>query len=276
MNKKNSESELSDFLIKPDSKVNLRKLQTDYTGKLQKEQSKIELDQLHLKMSKLQYKLHAEKKQALLIVLQAMDAGGKDGTIRDVMHGFNPQGCKVSAFRAPHQEELDHDYLWRIHNEIPSKGEIGIFNRSHYGDVLIVRIHNLVPKNQWSKRYSHINDFEKMLSDEGVKILKFFLHISKNEQKKRLEQRIANPTKHWKIDEADFEERKFWDRYMKAYEEVFEKCSTPWAPWYVVPSDKKWYRNLIVAKIITKTLEDMKLKFPKSKIGKERIENLKL
>ena len=270
------ENELSKFLIKPGTKVNLKNFNTDYTGSLQKEQSKIELDELHLKMSKLQYKLHAEKKQGLLIVLQAMDAGGKDGTIRDVMHGFNPQGCKVTGFRAPHEMEIDHDYLWRIHKKMPARGEIGIFNRSHYGDVLVVRIHNLVPKSQWEKRYSHINDFEKMLSDEGIKILKFYLHISKKEQQKRLEQRIANPTKHWKIDEADFEERKFWNRYMNAYQEVLEKCSTSWAPWHIIPADKKWYRNLIVAKIITKTMEDMNLKFPKSKLDKEKIQNLKL
>jgi len=269
-------SKLSEFLIKPESKVNLRKISTCYTGDLQKEQSKVELDQLHLKMSKLQYKLHAEKKQALLIVLQAMDAGGKDSTIRDVMHGFNPQGCKVTSFRAPHEKEIIHDYLWRVHRVIPARGEIGIFNRSHYGDVLVVRIHNMVPKNQWSKRFSHINNFEKMLTDEGVKILKFYLHISKKEQQERLEQRIVNPTKHWKIDEADFEERKFWQRYMNAYEEVLEKCSTPWAPWHVIPSDKKWYRNLVVAKIITKTMEDMNLKFPKSKLGKEKIASFKL
>lgn len=270
------DNELSKFLIKPGIKVNLKKFSTDYTGSLQKEQSKIELDELHLKMSKLQYKLHAEKKQGLLIVLQAMDAGGKDGTIRDVMHGFNPQGCKVTGFRAPHEMEIDHDYLWRIHRKIPARGEIGIFNRSHYGDVLVVRIHNLVPKNQWEKRYSHINEFEKMLSDEGIKILKFYLHISKKEQQKRLEQRIVNPTKHWKIDEADFEERKFWNRYMNSYQDVLEKCSTSWAPWYIIPADKKWYRNLIVAKIITQTMEDMNLKFPKSKLDKEKIQSLKL
>ena len=270
------DNELSKFLIKPRSKVNLKKFNPNYDGGLQKEQSKIELDELHLKMSKLQYKLHAEKKQALLIILQAMDAGGKDGTIRDVMHGFNPQGCKVKSFRSPHKVELDHDYLWRVHKEIPAKGEIGIFNRSHYGDVLIVRIHNMVPKNQWSKRFSQINDFEKMLTDEGVKILKFYLNISKKEQKERLEQRIINPTKHWKIDEADFEERKFWNKYMNAYEETLEKCSTTWAPWYVIPANKKWYRNLIVAKIITETMEEMNLKFPKSRIDIDKIAKMKL
>ena len=263
-----------DFQVKPKSNVNLKAIPTDYEGNLDKEKSKIELDELHLKMSKLQYKLHAEKKQSLLIVLQAMDAGGKDSTIRDVMQGFNPQGCSVTSFRAPHDEELGHDFLWRIHKHIPAKGEIGIFNRSHYGDVLVVRIHNLVPRNQWSKRYEHINNFERMLKDEGVTILKFYLHISKKEQQKRLEQRILNPTKHWKIDEADFQERKFWNKYMKAYEEVLEKCNTSWAPWYVIPSDKKWYRNLIVARIITKTMQDMNLKFPKPTMSKNEIQRL--
>ena len=160
---------LSEFLVKPGAKVNLKKIDTTCDGDLQKEQSKIELDKLHLKMSKLQYKLHAEKKQALLVILQAMDAGGKDGTIRDVMRGFNPQGCKVTSFRVPNTEELSHDFLWRVHKKVPAKGEIGIFNRSHYGDVLIVRVHNMVPARQWSKRYDHINDFEKMLADEGSK-----------------------------------------------------------------------------------------------------------
>ena len=186
--------------MKLDTTINLKKIDTDYNGELQKEQSITELDKLHLKMSKLQYGFHAERKQALLIILQAMDAGGKDGTIRNVMSGFNPQGCKVTSFRVPNTEEASHDFLWRIHKSIPAKGEIGIFNRSHYGGVLIERVHNLVPIKQWSKRYEHINNFEKMLTDEGVKILKFYLHISKQEQKKRLEKRLADPMKHWKID----------------------------------------------------------------------------
>ena len=257
---------LSRFLVKPGVKINLKKIDTDYNGNLQKEKSRIELDKLHLKMSNLQYKLHAEKKQSLLIVLQAMDAGGKDGTIRDVMHGFNPQGCKVTSYRSPNSEEINHDFLWRIHKSIPAKGEIGIFNRSHYGDVLIVRVHNMVPARQWSKRYEHINNFEKMLMDEGVKILKFYLHISKEEQKKRLEKRLTNPMKHWKIDEADFEERKHWNKYMNAYQDILEKCSTQWSPWHIIPSDKKWYRNLVIAQIITKTLEKMNPKLPKPTI----------
>lgn len=265
--------DITKFIVRPGARVNLKKADTSYGGKLQKEQSKIELDRLHLKMSKLQYKLHAEQKQALLIVLQAMDAGGKDGTIRDVMHGFNPQGCKVTPFRVPSDEEIGHDFLWRIHKVIPAKGEIGIFNRSHYGDILVVRVHNLVPAKQWSKRYEHINGFEKMLSDEGTRVLKFYLHISKAEQKKRLDKRLDNPLKHWKVDEADFEERKYWNKYMQAHEQMLEKCSKPWAPWYVIPSDKKWYRNWVVAQIITRTLEDMDPKLPKSKIDIEKFKN---
>ncbi|MCY4492185.1 MAG: polyphosphate kinase 2 family protein [Thaumarchaeota archaeon] len=255
------------FIIKPGSKVNLKKFDTSYNGKLQKEEAKSELEIIHQKMSDMQYKIHAEKKQALLIVLQAMDAGGKDGTIRDVMYGFNPQGCKVKSFRAPNDVEINHDYLWRVHMVIPARGEIGILNRSHYGDVLVVRVHNLVPPKQWSKRYEHINNFEKMLTDEGVRVLKLFLHISKEEQRKRLYKRLENPLKHWKVDEADFEERKFWNDYVKAHEQMLEKCSKPWSPWYVIPGDKKWYRNLLVGQIITKTLEDMNPKMPKSTIN---------
>ena len=265
--------EISKFIVRPGTKVNLKRIDTDYDGDLDKERSKIELERFHLKMSKLQYKLHAEKKQSLLIILQAMDAGGKDGTIRDVMHGFNPQGCKVTSFRSPNVEEISHDFLWRIHKSVPAKGEIGIFNRSHYGDVLIVRVHNMVPVRQWSKRYEHINNFEKMLTDEGVKILKFYLHISKEEQKKRLEKRLDDPMKHWKIDGADFEERKHWNKYMKAYNEVLEKCSTLWAPWHIIPADTKWYRNWLVAQIITKTIEAMNPKIPKSTANITKIRN---
>lgn len=260
-------------MIKPGDKVNLNKIDANYTGKLDKKQSKIELDDLHKRMMKLQYKLHAEKKQTLLIVLQAMDAGGKDGTIRDVMAGFNPQGCKVTAFGVPNDLEINHDYLWRIHKAIPAKGEIGIFNRSHYGDILVVRVHNLVPPKQWEKRYDHINNFEKMLTDEGVRILKFLLHISKDEQKKRLDKRLYNPLKHWKVDEADFEERKYWNKYVKAHEQMLERCSKPWAPWYVIPANKKWYRNWLVGQVITSTLEDMNPKLPKATIDIEKFKN---
>ena len=263
---KDVSKDVSKFAIKPGSKVNLSKIATRYDGKLEKLQAAEELDNIHQKMNELQYKLHAEKRQALLIVLQAMDAGGKDGTIRDVMQGFNPQGCKVTPFRTPSNLEANHDFLWRIHSEVPPKGEIGIFNRSHYGDVLVVRVHNLVPSKQWSKRYDHINDFERMLSDEGTHVLKFFLHISKTEQKKRLDKRINDPLKHWKVTEADFKERKYWNNYIEAHEKMLEKCSTPWAPWYVIPADRKWYRNWAVGQIITKTLRDMDPKMPKATI----------
>ena len=265
--------DITKFMVRPGTKVRLGKVDTGYGGALQKEQSRIELDKLHLKMSKLQYKLHAEKRQALLIVLQAMDAGGKDGTIRDVMHGFNPQGCKVTPFRVPSDVERDHDFLWRVHKAVPAKGEIGIFNRSHYGDVLVVRVHNLVSPKQWSKRYEHINCFEKMLTDEGVKVLKFFLHVSKGEQKKRLDKRLDNPLKHWKVSEADFEERKYWNKYVQAHEQMLEKCSRPWAPWYIIPADKKWYRNWLVGQIITRTLEDMDPRLPKATINIAKFKN---
>ena len=267
--------DISKFMIKAGSKVNLEKIDAGHTGNLQKKQAKMELDTLHSKMLKLQYKIHAEKKQSLLIVLQAMDAGGKDGTIRDVMHGFNPQGCKVSSFAVPNDVEINHDYLWRIHKKVPAKGEIGIFNRSHYGDVLVVRVHNLVPPKQWSKRYDHINNFEKMLTDEGTRIIKILLHISKAEQKKRLDSRLDNTLKHWKVDEADFKERKFWNKYVTAHEQMLEKCSKPWAPWYVIPANKKWYRNWLVGNIITNTLEEMNPKLPKATIDIEKFKTEK-
>jgi PPK2 family polyphosphate:nucleotide phosphotransferase len=195
-----------------------------------------------------------------------MDAGGKDGTIRHVMSGLNPQGCRVTSFKVPTEEELSHDYLWRMHRAVPAKGEIGIFNRSHYGDVLVVRVHNLVPKRVWSKRFEQINAFEKILAETGVTIVKFFLHISKEEQKNRLQERLDDSTKHWKVSPADFEERKYWDDYVKAYEDVLARCSTPWAPWYVIPGDHKWFRNLAVADVLVRTLKDMKMRFPKSKL----------
>jgi PPK2 family polyphosphate:nucleotide phosphotransferase len=231
-----------------------------------KKQALPELEKRRKKLYELQYLLHAAKSQSLLIVLQAMDAGGKDGTIRHVMAGLNPQGCRVTSFKVPTEEELAHDYLWRIHRAVPGKGEIGIFNRSHYGDVLVVRVHNLVPKREWSKRYEQINAFEKILAENGVTIVKFFLHISKDEQKRRLQQRLDDSSKHWKVSPADFEERQYWDDYVKAHEDALTKCSTPWAPWYVIPADHKWFRNLVVADILVSTLQDMDMRFPKSKL----------
>lgn len=225
------------------------------------------LARLNVRLDELQELLYAEGKHKLLIVLQGMDTAGKDGTIRDVFAGVNPQGVKVKSFKAPTAEELSHDYLWRIHQNTPEKGEMVIFNRSHYEDVLAVRVHNFVPRKIWEKRYEHLNNFEKMLSDEGVTILKFFLHISKEEQKKRLQERLDDPAKHWKFRITDLNERKLWDEYQKVYEEMIKKTGTPHAPWYVVPSDHKWVRNIVVASAIVDALEDLKMKFPDSPPG---------
>lgn len=221
------------------------------------------LEQLRLRLEKLQELLYAQHLHKLLIVLQGMDTSGKDGTIRHVFQGVNPQGVRVARFGPPTPEELDHDYLWRVHRHTPAKGEMTIFNRSHYEDVLVVRVHALVPKPVWERRYQEINDFEQMLVEEGVTILKFFLHISRAEQKKRLQERLDDPTKHWKFSLADEKERKLWPEYRKAYEDALERTSTKWAPWHIIPADHKWYRNLVVATILTDTLRGLKMKYPK-------------
>ncbi len=219
----------------------------------------------------MQYLLYAEHKRALLIMLQGLDAAGKDGTIRHVMSGVNPQGCKVTSFKKPSPEEMSHDYLWRIHKAVPEYGDIGIFNRSVYEDVLVVRVHNLVPKEVWSKRYDQINRFEELLHENSVKILKFFLHISKEEQKQRFEQRIDDPDRRWKISESDFDERRYWGDYVDAYETALTKCSTHHAPWFIIPSNKKWFRNLAVSHIIAETLEAMDMKFPKPTVDVRKL-----
>jgi PPK2 family polyphosphate:nucleotide phosphotransferase len=210
----------------------------------------------------LQTLLAASNKYAAVVVLQAMDAGGKDGTIRHVMRGLNPQACRVSAFKVPTEEELHHDFLWRVHKVVPRRGEIGIFNRSHYEDVLVARVHKLVPKSIWSARYDHINDFEKILAKNDVAIFKFFLHVSKEEQARRLEQRIDNPRKNWKISLADITERKYWDDYMAAYEDALSECSTEWAPWYVIPGNTKWFRNLAISQILVDAMTAWKMEYP--------------
>lgn len=258
--KKNFSKEL---IASPGKKVRLEKWDPEDTLGWQKgHQAKASLEKEAEKLDKLQYLLYAEHKRALLIVLQGMDAAGKDGTIRHVMAGVNPQGCVVTPFKKPSTEEAEHDFLWRIHKAVPQLGDIGIFNRSQYEDVLVVRVHKLVPKEVWSRRYDEINNFEAMLDENNVKILKFFLHISKNEQKRRFQQRIDDPDRRWKVSEADFAERNFWDDYVRAYEDALTKCSTDRAPWYVIPSNKKWFRNLAVSHIITETLESMRMKFP--------------
>jgi PPK2 family polyphosphate:nucleotide phosphotransferase len=261
-----------ELIVKPGKKVKLAKWDAEETLGWDKDHKmKESLDKAIGKLDKLQYLLYAEHKRTLLIMLQGLDAAGKDGTIRHVMSGVNPQGCQVTSFKKPSAEEMAHEYLWRIHKAVPEYGNIGIFNRSVYEDVLVVRVHNLVPKDVWSQRYDQINSFEKLLTDNNVHILKFFLHISKDEQKKRFQQRIDDPDRRWKISEADFDERKFWDDYVGAYEAALTKCSTEHAPWFIIPSNKKWFRNLAVSHIITETLEGLHMKFPKPTVDVKKL-----
>ena len=223
-----------------------------------------ELTRLTERLEALQRALYAECKRALLIVIQGRDTSGKDGLIRKVFGPLDSQGCVVTAFKKPSDLELSHDYLWRVHQAVPPRAVIGIFNRSHYEDVLIVRVRKLVGESVWSRRYSHINDFERMLTDSGVTILKFFLHISKKEQKERLEERLKDPRKNWKFNPGDLEERALWDDYTEAYREMLARCSTEWAPWYMVPADKKTARDVQVADVVVRTLEEMNPQFPKA------------
>lgn len=250
-------------LVQPGIRVNLAGYDPGYTaGYESKSKTKAQLKDNVKRLQKLQALQWAEGKHALLIILQAMDAGGKDGTIKHVMRGVNPQGCQVTSFKVPTPEELAHDYLWRIHRATPQRGYIGIFNRSHYEDVLVVRVHNLVPKEVWQKRYEQINHFEKLLAESGTTILKFFLHISRAEQKERFEARLQDPAKNWKFSMGDVKERSYWDDYARAYEDALSRCSTPWAPWYVIPANHKWYRNLAVSEIIAETLEKLDMHYP--------------
>ncbi len=253
----------SPYLVRPGKKLKLSDFPTDDTGKFKDKQEAEVPTKLNLKrLDELQEVMYAQGKHALLVVFQAMDGGGKDGAIEHVFSGVNPQGCSVTSFKAPSSHELAHDYLWRIHAATPARGMIGIFNRSHYESVLIERVKNLVPEKVWSKRYDHINEFERLLSDEGTTILKFFLHISYEEQKRRMEKRLKDPTKNWKFSPTDLKERTRWHDYMKAYEDALERCSTKRAPWYAVPADHKWFRNWVVSHTIVKALEQLDLKFP--------------
>ena len=263
---------MSIFTVKPKQNIKLKDIDPDDTGKFkQKQEAKELLEQNIERMAELQNILYAEGKHALLIVLQALDAGGKDGTIRSIMSGVNPQGVRVTSFKRPTEEELAHDFLWRIHKAVPRRGMIGIFNRSHYEDVLVVRVHDLVSKSVWQKRYQHINNFERLLADNSVTILKFYLHISKEEQKERLQARLDTPHKRWKFDPRDLDERKLWADYMEAFEAALSKCSTAYAPWHIVPANKKWYRNLIISEKIVETLEGLKLKYPEPPAGLDGI-----
>ena len=255
-------------LVEPGSKVSLADFDPDYRGELKKSDPEVKRRRKEAikRIYELQERLWAEGGQALLVVLQALDAGGKDGTIRHVMKGLNPQGVKVAGFKVPTDEELGHDFLWRVHLQTPRKGQIGVFNRSHYEDVLVVRVKQLVPEQVWGRRYDDINDFERLLHDSGTRVLKFYLHISKDEQKGRLQKRLEDPTKHWKFSSGDLHERVRWDEYMTAYEDALSRCSTEHAPWHIIPANRKWYRNLVVAETIRDTLEEMNPQWPEAKI----------
>jgi PPK2 family polyphosphate:nucleotide phosphotransferase len=257
--------------VKPQQKIKLAEIDPADTGQLDKSAANQLLAQNVQRLAALQEVLYAESKHALLIVLQAMDAGGKDGTIRSIMTGVNPQGVNVTSFKAPTSEELAHDFLWRIHKKAPPPGMIGLFNRSYYEDVLIVRVKNLAPKTVWQARYNHINNFEQLLMDSGVTIVKFYLHISKDEQKKRLQARLDKPNKRWKFNPGDLAERERWDDYIQAFEDVFEKCSPKNAPWYIVPANKKWYRNVLISETIIKTLESLDMKYPEPAVDLDKV-----
>lgn len=271
------------FIVKQSAKLDLSKIKTDDTGDYKsKKDAKEDLKKNIKEMKKLQDKLYADDRYSVLLIFQAMDAAGKDGTIKHVMSGLNPQGTQVFSFKQPSAEELDHGFLWRINKSLPEKGRIGIFNRSHYEDVLVVRVHNLlselkIPKdlvddNIWEKRFREINDFEKYLYENGTIILKFFLHVSKEEQKQRFLARIDDESKNWKFSEADLKERSFWNDYQKCYQEAISATSKKHAPWFIIPADHKWFMRLAVSKIIVETLEKLDLSYPK--LSKEQLSNL--
>lgn len=260
------------FRIAPGERVHLKDFDPGYKGGSKDKKDALEkIESLRVKMGDLQQRLFAERKRSLLVCLQALDAGGKDGVIKHVIGSMNPDGCRVANFKEPSQEELAHDFLWRIEAQMPRKGEVAIFNRSHYEDVLIVRVHDLVPKKIWSKRYDEINDFERRHTENGTRILKFFLNISKEEQLHRFEQRLDNPTKRWKISESDYAERECWDDYMRAYEDVLVRCNSEETPWFVIPADYKWFRDLAVSEIIVTTLESMNIHVPQPTVDIEEI-----
>jgi PPK2 family polyphosphate:nucleotide phosphotransferase len=258
---------LERFRVEPGSKVELDKIDAGFKDKHESHERAVpEINRYCDQLRDMQYLMYAEGKRSLLICLQGMDAAGKDGTIKHVLGSMNPQGCPVASFKVPSKEEAAHDFLWRCHKAAPAKGQVAIFNRSHYEDVLVVRVHNLVPEKIWSKRYELINDFEKMLFDNGTHILKFYLHIDADEQLARFKQRIDDPTRHWKISDADYAERAYWDAYTRAYEAALSKCSTRHAPWFVIPSNHKWFRNLAISQIVVQTLQALDMKFPQPSV----------
>jgi PPK2 family polyphosphate:nucleotide phosphotransferase len=255
------------YKVRPGTKIRLQDWDPDDSSGFAegKKEGEERFAALKSRLDELQNLLYAGHEHRVLIVLQALDTAGKDGTIRRVFGGVNPQGVRVACFKVPSLEELDHDYLWRIHQQAPKKGEIVIFNRSHYEDIVTVNVDKLAPPEVWSRRHKHINEFERMLADENAIIFKFYLHISPEEQKKRLEERLEDSTKQWKFSVGDLPKRKLWAQYTKAYESAISKTSTPWAPWYIIPANRKWYRNLLIAEILVERFELLKMKYPPCK-----------
>ncbi len=255
--------------VKPGTKIRLKDFDPCYHGKHGSRKSTLtEIEENRQKMDELQYLMYAENKHSLLVVLQGLDAAGKDGVVRHVFTGMNPEGCVAVNFKEPTPKELAHDFLWRVHPHVPAKGSVVIFNRSHYEDVLVARVHGLVPKKVWSKRYDEINDFEYLIvTENNTTILKFFLHISKDEQLARFKKRLDNPTRQWKISESDYKEREYWGDYVKAFEDVLTKTSTDHAPWFIIPSNHKWFRDLAISQIIVRQMEAMGMQFPKPTVN---------
>jgi PPK2 family polyphosphate:nucleotide phosphotransferase len=258
-------SDFDHYLIKPGQNNVLKNVPSDPWEDLPKTKKEgiKELHELHLKLADLQQRFFVDRSQKFLLVLQGMDTSGKNGTIKNAFRGVNPQGVHVASFEKPNTRELKHDYLWRVHKQTPGNGEIVIFDRSHYEDILAVRVNKLRPENVWKKRYRHINDFEQLLHDEGTIILKMFLHINQDTQKQRLQERLDTPEKNWKFDGSDLVARGKWEEYVKAHEDVFAKTTQAHAPWYIIPANKKWARNLLVARIVVASLEDLQLSYPK-------------
>jgi len=262
---------IDELIVKPGGRRRLEDDDARESFGWEKHEALLAFEENRKQLADLQYKLYADGRHALLVVLQATDGGGKDSTVRDVFTSMNPQGCVVTSFKAPTSDELKHDYLWRVHQNVPARGMVGVFNRSHYEDVLVVRVENLVPEEVWKRRYAHLNDFERMLTDCNVHVIKLFLQISKAEQKQRFQERLSDPSKFWKFNEDDLAKRKHWAAYQEAFEAMLARCSTEYAPWYVIPSDRKWFRNLAVSEILVSALRGLPLKFPEPTVDPAKV-----
>jgi PPK2 family polyphosphate:nucleotide phosphotransferase len=260
------------FRVEPGQRIDLEKYDADFKPKaMDRDEAEDRFRDLTEELRDLQHVMYAEDRRSLLVVFQGRDAAGKDGTIRHVFGPMNPQGARVTSFKVPSKKELAHDFLWRCHKAVPKTGTVGIFNRSHYEDVLVVRVHDLVPKEIWSRRYDHINAFERLLTDKGTTILKFYLHIDRDEQLERFKKRIDNPKKNWKISDADYTERPYWDAYTEAFEDALCRCSTEVAPWFVIPANRKWARNLVIADIVAATMRGLNMKYPEPEVDMDEI-----